>query len=193
MKSSLDNLPYELVTLKISNYKEKITVEIDNKNQEPVTVKDCASVVNILRSVLNVETPDASLKYEIEVSSAGLDRVLQKPSDFIRFVGHRVSVNYLKEENATHTIGYIFNANEDNCIIIKETDVEKALREVNKKLTVKNRYTIEKILEIMLLLSKDECADIATPIKKNTQTINNVEKIHIEYVRISKARLAPLL
>ena len=54
-----------------------------------VTVEDCEIVTRQLRFVLEVEAADYA---RLEVSSPGLDRPLNKPADWTRFVGEQVEV-----------------------------------------------------------------------------------------------------
>ncbi len=69
-------------------------VTIDRLPGDPqgafITVDDCERVTRQLQHVLEVE----GLPYErLEVSSPGLDRVLKKESDYVRFVGQEILVS----------------------------------------------------------------------------------------------------
>ncbi len=54
-----------------------------------VTVEDCEIVTRQLQFVLEVEAADYA---RLEVSSPGLDRPLNKPADWLRFVGEQVEL-----------------------------------------------------------------------------------------------------
>ena len=54
-----------------------------------VDIEDCATVSNHLARLLIVEGVDYD---RLEVSSPGLDRLLKRPQDFVRFAGERVQV-----------------------------------------------------------------------------------------------------
>ncbi len=56
---------------------------------EGIRMEDCEKVSRQLSHVLVVDDVDYR---RLEVSSPGLDRPLKKPSDFVRFAGHEVSV-----------------------------------------------------------------------------------------------------
>jgi ribosome maturation factor RimP len=58
---------------------------------EKVSVDDCAHVSRLLQQRLD-EAFAALGDYVLEVSSAGLERPLRRPSDWRRFTGHTVSV-----------------------------------------------------------------------------------------------------
>jgi ribosome maturation factor RimP len=54
-----------------------------------INVDDCAKVSNHLSRVLTVE----NIAYDrLEISSPGLDRMLRKEEDFVRFAGHKARI-----------------------------------------------------------------------------------------------------
>jgi ribosome maturation factor RimP len=56
-----------------------------------VTVGDCTRLTRLLSPLLDVHDP-ISGAYRLEVSSPGIDRPLQRLSDFARFAGYRVKL-----------------------------------------------------------------------------------------------------
>jgi len=87
-------LGYELADLEISNRGKLLRVFIDKQNpkdvKDSVNIDDCVLVSNHLGNVLTVEH---DVDYDrLEVSSPGLDRVLKKEADFVRFMGERVQI-----------------------------------------------------------------------------------------------------
>ncbi len=87
-------LGYELVDLEISNRGKLLRVFIDKLNpadiKDSVNIDDCVLVSNQLGNVLTVEH---EIDYDrLEVSSAGMDRVLKKEKDFVRFSGERAQI-----------------------------------------------------------------------------------------------------
>jgi ribosome maturation factor RimP len=94
IEKTVTQLNFELVDLEISNRGKLLRVFIDKLNpantKDSVTIDDCVLVSNQLGNVLAVEN---DVDYDrLEVSSAGLDRVLKKEKDFIRFVGERAQI-----------------------------------------------------------------------------------------------------
>ena len=94
IEKSVSQLGYELVDLEISNRGKLLRVFIDKLNpadsKDSVNIDDCVLVSNQLGNLLAVEH---EIDYDrLEVSSPGMDRVLKKESDFIRFVGERASI-----------------------------------------------------------------------------------------------------
>ena len=57
-----------------------------------VSHEDCANVSREVGTILDVEDAVPGAEYMLEVSSPGLDRKLQKATDFQRFTGSRIKV-----------------------------------------------------------------------------------------------------
>lgn len=90
----VSQLGFELVDFEISNRGKLLRVFIDKLNpkdkKDSVNIDDCVLVSNQLGNVLTVEH---DIDYDrLEISSAGLDRVLRKEADFVRFVDERAQV-----------------------------------------------------------------------------------------------------
>lgn len=94
IEKSVSQLGYELVDLEVSNRGKVLRVFIDKQNpvdtKDSVNIDDCVLVSNQLGNLLAVEH---EIDYDrLEVSSPGMDRVLRKEADFLRFIGERASV-----------------------------------------------------------------------------------------------------
>lgn len=66
-----------------------LRVTIDHADGTAVTVDDCERVSRQLQYVFEVENVDYG---RLEVSSPGLDRLLRKPQDFVRFAGQEIDI-----------------------------------------------------------------------------------------------------
>ena len=108
VEQTVTQLGYELVDLEVSNRGKLLRVFIDKLNpldiKDSVNIDDCVLVSNQLGNVLTV---DHEIEYDrLEISSAGMDRVLKKEKDFVRFVGERAQIKLrvgIKDESATAT------------------------------------------------------------------------------------------
>lgn len=81
-------LGYELVDFEMSNRGRLLRLFIDKPGG--VTVEDCAMVSNQVSHYLSVEN---DVDYDrLEISSPGIDRVLKKEADFVRFNGVRAKI-----------------------------------------------------------------------------------------------------
>jgi ribosome maturation factor RimP len=102
---TVTQLGFELVDLEISNRGKLLRVFIDKLNpkdiKDSVNIDDCVLVSNQLGNVLTVEH---EIEYDrLEISSAGMDRVLKKEKDFERFAGERAQIKLrigIKDESA---------------------------------------------------------------------------------------------
>ena len=91
---TVTQLGFELVDLEVSNRGKLLRVFIDKLNptdiKDSINIDDCVLVSNQLGNVLTV---DHEIDYDrLEISSAGMDRVLKKEKDFIRFTGERAQI-----------------------------------------------------------------------------------------------------
>src|SRR5215210_2413838 len=87
LESTLTGLGYELVDFERSGKGKLLRIFIDKP--DGIGLEDCAKVSNHLSRVLTVE----DVPYErLEVSSPGLDRLLRKEQDFVRFAGQKARI-----------------------------------------------------------------------------------------------------
>lgn len=94
IEKTVVQLGFDLVDFEMSNRGKLLRVFIDKLNpvdiKDSVTIDDCVLVSNQLGNVLAVEH---DVDYDrLEVSSAGMDRVLKREKDFSRFVGEQASI-----------------------------------------------------------------------------------------------------
>ena len=84
---SLNDLGYYLVRIKILTGKSiKLQIMIERMDEMAISIKDCTRVSRHLSALFDVEDIIDD-RYNLEVSSPGLDRPLVKPEDFTRFLG----------------------------------------------------------------------------------------------------------
>ncbi len=94
IEKSVSQLGYALVDLEMSNRGKLLRVFIDKQNpadiKDSVNIDDCTLVSNQLGHLLSIEN---DIDYDrLEVSSPGMDRVLKKAADFVRFKGERAQI-----------------------------------------------------------------------------------------------------
>ena len=87
VESTLAGMGFELVEAQVSNHGRLLRIFIDRPGG--ITVDHCADVSRHLSRVFEVEGIDYD---RLEVSSPGLDRLLRKAADFVRFSGQKVDV-----------------------------------------------------------------------------------------------------
>lgn len=91
LEPSIQRLGFDLVAVEwLGDTRGPILrVSIDNPNG--VAARDCAQVSRYIEPLLDEADPVASA-YKLEVSSPGIDRPVQRLSDFERFEGYRVKI-----------------------------------------------------------------------------------------------------
>lgn len=107
---------YELVGvehIRRSSGAATLRVYIDHPNG--ITLDDCAAVSHQLSGVLDVEDPLPG-RYDLEVSSPGLDRPLVYPEHFQRFQGQRVRVRLAQKTEGRRRIEGVLLGEQDGVI-----------------------------------------------------------------------------
>ena len=86
VETTLAGMGYELVDLEVSG---RGLMRVFMDKPDGIAVEDCERVSNQLMRLFAVEGVD----YErLEVSSPGLDRLLKKEADFVRFSGEKAQI-----------------------------------------------------------------------------------------------------
>ncbi|MGH7043853.1 MAG: ribosome maturation factor RimP [Acetobacteraceae bacterium] len=85
---SLEAMGYELVRVAVLG-RDRPTVQVmaDRADGSLIAVEDCVTISHALGALLDVEDPLPGA-WNLEVSSAGIDRPLTRPKDWNRFAGH---------------------------------------------------------------------------------------------------------
>lgn len=96
----------ELVDVQLVGGGRHRTLRIVIDKPAGVTHADCELVSQQVGAILDVEDVVPGGRYTLEVSSPGLERPLSRPSEFERFLGHKIKV-VLREpvENQRHWTG----------------------------------------------------------------------------------------
>ena len=127
---TVTQLGYEMTDLEVSNRGKLLRLFIDKP--EGITIDDCVLVSNQLGNVLAVEN---DIDYDrLEVSSPGLDRVLKRESDFIRFIDARASVKVrMPIEGRKNFIGLLKGVDDGDLLVDVEGVIVKiALTNIDK-------------------------------------------------------------
>lgn len=116
----IKNMGYELVRVKLSGDKRKtLQIMVERLDEKPMGIEDCSDISRQISAVLDVEDP-ISERYNLEVSSPGLDRPLTKLKDFIRFKGFIVKMQTLSLiENRKKFTGVIKDVIKDEEILLE--------------------------------------------------------------------------
>jgi len=83
-------------------------------SEDGVSIDDCVAISREVGRILEVEDI-IDQAYHLEVSSPGLDRPLKTTRDFLRCLGRKIKITYLKaDEKADTVVGEINDCNDDD-------------------------------------------------------------------------------
>lgn len=92
-----------------------------------VDLEDCQRVSEKLSKVLDEKDPIQD-NYLLEVSSPGLDRILKKDKDFIRYAGRTVDIHFFKPYKGTKDlVAELVRKNEDGTVTVRIDEQEETL------------------------------------------------------------------
>jgi ribosome maturation factor rimP len=92
LQGAVEDLGCELWGIECQRTGRFMTVRLFIDKEGGVTVDDCADVSRQVSAILDVEDPIAD-KYNLEVSSPGLDRPLFTLPQFERYIGQDIAVH----------------------------------------------------------------------------------------------------
>ena len=92
LQGAVEDLGCELWGIECQRAGRFMTVRLFIDKEGGVTVDDCADVSRQVSAILDVEDPIAG-KYNLEVSSPGLDRPLFTLPQFERYIGQDIAVH----------------------------------------------------------------------------------------------------
>lgn len=102
-----------------------LQVMIERADESPVRIEDCEAVSRAVSVSLDVIDP-INERYNLEVSSTGIDRPLVKIADFIKFVGKYVIVKtYVLKNEKKIFKGLLESATENGIKLCLGDDVQE--------------------------------------------------------------------
>lgn len=94
--------------------------------QGDVDLEDCQAVSEKLSKILDEKDP-ISDNYLLEVSSPGLDRVLKKEKDFVRYQGRDVDIHFFKPHNGTKLLTAVLKGRDGDVLTVSHDETEETL------------------------------------------------------------------
>ena len=83
-----------------------------------VSINDCEAVSRAIDPILDEKDP-IEQSYRFEVCSAGIERVLKRPSDFEKFLGADVLVKLYRPKNGVKEFPAVLKAYEDGNVTVE--------------------------------------------------------------------------
>lgn len=131
----------ELVALDIAGAAARPVLRVYIDRKGGVNVDDCARVSSAISPELDAADPVTSA-YDLEVSSPGIERPVQRAQDFARFAGFRAKIK-LAGEGSRKTMNAVLAGYEDGHVLFDVAGV-------------RNRVPLDQIERARLDLSLDE-------------------------------------
>ena len=143
---SIETMGYELVRVMILG-RERPTVQVmaDRADGSLISVEDCERISHAVSAVLDVDDPIPGA-WNLEVSSAGIDRPLTRLKDWVRFAGHQARVEMLAPVDGRRRFtGRIVGAGNDTATLRLDdgTDVVLPLADLRRAKLVLTDALIE--------------------------------------------------
>ncbi|TAK98172.1 MAG: ribosome maturation factor RimP [Rhodospirillaceae bacterium] len=89
---TLEAMGFEVVRIAVtSGARKTLQVMADRRDGSLISVEDCAEISQALSAIFDVEEP-LNGAYDLEISSAGIDRPLTRPKDFATYAGFEAKV-----------------------------------------------------------------------------------------------------
>ena len=131
----LETMGFELVRVAVLGRERPIVqVMADRADGSLINVEDCEQISHYLSTVFDVEDPIPGA-WNLEVSSAGIDRPLTRAKDWNRFAGHLARVEIMFPVNGRKRFSGIVLGADDTCGKIRLDDgseTELPLRDVRR-------------------------------------------------------------
>ncbi len=120
VRQEVELLGYELLGIELTGQgKSGMLLRIYIDHPEGIVLDDCVQVSHQVSGVLDVEDPIKE-RYQLEVSSPGMDRPLFEKAHFERFKGSRVRVKTHEKIEGRHRFTGELGGVEDNQVLIED-------------------------------------------------------------------------
>ncbi len=119
---TIEELGCELVGVSLTGDRTGRILRLSIDKPGGVKVEDCTRISRAVSPELDVEDPLPG-RYRLEVSSPGLERPLQRHSDFQRFRGFQARVRTLPGAGRTNWLGTLLGL--ENGAVVMEVDGER--------------------------------------------------------------------
>jgi len=121
----LANLGYELADLEFSQNDDGALLRLFIDKEGGVTLDDCTHVSRMFGALLDVEDPIAG-RYNLEISSPGLNRPLRRFRDFKTRIGETVKIKLVRPLDGRRRFkGVLKKVSEDPLTVTVEVDGEE--------------------------------------------------------------------
>ncbi len=124
IRPAVEALGYELVGVEFRRGRGRALLRVYIDKEDGITLDDCQRVSHQVSGVLDVEDPIVE-RYDLEVSSPGLDRPLFEPEHFQRFAGRTAKVRLSPPVDGRRKITGVLLGFEDGNVRLDEEGTER--------------------------------------------------------------------
>lgn len=143
VEPEIEKLGLELYDVEYAKEGKEYYLRIYIDSENGISIDDCEKVTNVLNDILD-KADYIKEQYYLEVSSAGVEKVLKYDKHFEKNLGKKIEVNlYTKFENKKQYVGVLERYNENEIVIL--TDDEEISFEKKNVANVKLVYDWNKM------------------------------------------------
>ena len=113
---TIAGLGYELAAVEIGSIPGSMVLRVYIDSPAGIGVEDCTAVSRAVSDLLDVEDPIQS-EYALEVSSPGMDRLVERPQDFLRFVGLKARLKMAPGNSRKRYTGVLAGYEDDTVLL----------------------------------------------------------------------------
>lgn len=117
---------FELYGIELRAHPKQTLLRVYVDGPNGVTLDDCARISRQVSTLLDVHDP-ISVRYQLEVSSPGLERPLFRLAHYQRVVGKRIKVRLRMADNAQRNLVGVLQAVEEPFVILQVDDEVKKI------------------------------------------------------------------
>jgi len=148
VEPSVERLGYDLVAVEwlggVQGRILRLSIEAPGAG---ISADDCARVSEAISPLLDEADPIEGA-YRLEVSSPGIDRPVQRPEDFARFVGYRIKLRLVEGHPRRRYTGELRGLEEGDVIVrVDGVDRRVALESVQRANLVLDLDEYQKLAE----------------------------------------------
>lgn len=128
LSSMVTALGYEFVGCEIPMHgRHSMTLRIYIDSHSGITIDDCVKVSHHVGAVLDAEDL-IQRRYQLEISSPGLDRPLFEKKQYEKQMGRRIKVRLrMPIQNRRHYVGVLSHMTEDHVCLLLDSNEEMRL------------------------------------------------------------------
>lgn len=122
VEPEIEKLGLELYDVEYVKEGKEYYLRIYIDSEKGVSIEDCENVTNVLNDILD-KADYIKEQYFLEVSSAGIEKVLKYDKHFEKNLGKKIEINlYTKFENKKQYVGTLERYNDNEIVILTDDE-----------------------------------------------------------------------